>query len=512
MSDSEPSARIRRVVILGGGTAGWMTAIALARTFRDSLSITLLESEEIGIVGVGEATIPTIHWFNDLIGLDEAEFLRATKATFKLGIEFVGWTRPGHRYFHPFGIYGIAQVGVPFQHRWLKGRREGLDRPLPDFSLATQLAAQNRFAKPVADPGSILSTLGYAFHFDASLYAAHLRGLSEAAGVTRIEGKLARVDRDTETGHVTSLVTERSETLEGDLFIDCSGFRALLIEGAMQASFDDWSHWLPCDRAYAVPCARVAETTPYTRSTARAAGWQWRIALQHRTGNGYCYSSAFVSDDEAAATLLANLDGEALAEPRLLRFKAGRRPAGWTGNVVAIGLSSGFLEPLESTSIHLIQSGIAKLLTLFPDRAIDPALAARFNALMAADYDNIKDFLILHYHATYEKDEPLWQHCRHMALPDTLLAREENYRRSGRLMLDADELFREASWLAVLNGQGIGAQGYSPLADVLDPGANRAQLDGIAAVIARAAPTLPKHDAAITAILAGEVSPRRAAA
>lgn len=512
MSETGHDFRTRRVVILGGGTAGWMTAIALARTFRDRLQVTLLESEEIGIVGVGEATIPTIHWFNELIGLDEADFLRATKATFKLGIEFVGWTRPGHRYFHPFGIYGIDQPGVPFQHRWLKARADGLNRPLTDFSLATRLAAENRFARPAADRGSILSTLGYAFHFDASLYAAHLRSLAEPAGVRRIEGRLARVERNADSGDVTALVTERGDVLAGDLFIDCSGFRALLIEGAMGAGFDDWSHWLPCDRAYAVPCARVAETTPYTRSTARTAGWQWRIALQHRTGNGYCYSSSFTSDDEAAATLVANLDGEALAEPRQLRFKAGRRPSGWTGNVVAIGLSAGFLEPLESTSIHLIQSGIAKLLTLFPDRAVDPSLRTRFNALMAADYDNIKDFLILHYHATYDKAEPLWQHCRTMALPDTLLAREDSYRRSGRLMLEPQELFREASWLAVLHGQGINAEGYSPLADVLEPQANRAQLDGIAAVIARAAPTLPKHDAALAAIMAGGSAASRAAA
>ena len=502
MSGNDTDRRVRRVVILGGGTAGWMTATALAKTFNDQLQITLLESEEIGTVGVGEATIPTIHWFNELIGLNEAEFLRATKATFKLGIEFVGWTRPGHRYFHPFGVYGINQPGVSFHHRWLKAAREGAKRPLADYSLATRLAAQNRFAKPSGGAGSILSTLGYAFHFDAGLYARHLRGLSEAAGVRRVEGKLARAERS-ENGDIARLHTERGEVLDGDLFVDCSGFRALLIEGAMGSGFEDWSHWLPCDRAYAVPCARVAETTPYTRSTARVAGWQWRIALQHRTGNGYCYSSAFVSDDEAAATLMANLDGEPLAEPRQIRFKAGRRREGWRGNVVAIGLAGGFLEPLESTSIHLIQSGIAKLLTLFPDRDIDPGLPARFNALMAADYDNCKDFLILHYHATQDKPEALWEHTRHMMLPDTLIEKEEQYRRSGRLMLGGEELFREASWLAVLNGQGIVARDYNPLADVIDATANRAQLDGIAVIVERAAPTLPKHDAVMAGLLAG---------
>jgi tryptophan 7-halogenase len=494
--------RVKRIVILGGGTAGWMTATALSRTFGREVAITLLESDEIGIVGVGEATIPTIHWFNELIGLDEAAFLKATKASYKLGIEFVDWTRPGYRYFHPFGQYGATLPGVSFQHRWLKAQRDGLNLPLDAYSLTTQIAQANRFAKPVGEARSILSTLGYAYHFDAGLYAQHLRALAEAAGVTRVEGKLASIERHAETGFVEALVTEREERLAGDLFIDCSGFRALLIEGAMGASYDDWSHWLPCDRAVAVPCARVAETTPYTRSTARSAGWQWRIPLQHRIGNGYVYGSQFIGDDEAAATLLASLDGEALADPRFLRFTAGRRRRTWVGNVVAIGLSSGFLEPLESTSIHLIQSAIAKLLTLFPDRHCDPALARRFDALLAADMDNIKDFLILHYHATEGRDDPLWAHCRAMEVPDTLTDRIAYYRGSGRLVIEADELFRDASWLAVLNGQGIVARDYHPAADAIDSATNLAQLQQIATVIARATPTLPLHDAAIADAMA----------
>jgi tryptophan 7-halogenase len=493
--------RVERIVILGGGTAGWMTATALAKTFANHVAIDLLESDAIGIVGVGEATIPTIHWFNQLIGLNEAEFVRATKASFKLGIEFVDWTRPGHRYFHPFGRYGVDIGKVPFHHCWLKAQADGAARPLSAYSLATPLAAANRFVKPADDPRSILSTLGYAYHFDAALYATHLRGIAEASGVRRHEGKLATVEQDPQTGFVTAITTESGERLAGDLFIDCSGFRALLIGDALNAEFEDWSHWLPCDRAVAVPCARVSETTPYTRSTAQAAGWQWRIPLQHRTGNGYVYSSSFLSDDEAAATLLANLDGAALADPRFLRFKAGFRREAWTKNVVAIGLSSGFLEPLESTSIHLIQSGIAKLITLFPERDCDPALARQFNMTFGRDMDGIKDFLILHYHATKGRDDPLWQHTRHMTLPDTLLEREEQYRRSGRLMLGSEELFREASWLAVLNGQEISATGYSPLADTLDAELNQRQLDQIAEVIARAVPTLPKHDDAIAALI-----------
>lgn len=479
-----------------------MTAAALARTFGDQATVTLLESDDIGTVGVGEATIPTIHWFNQLIGLDEPAFLAATKASFKLGIEFVDWARPGHRYFHPFGHYGVQLPGVAFHHRWLKAQAEGSALPLSAFSLAERLASENRFAKPVSDARSILATLGYAYHFDAGLYARHLRGLAESAGVTRVEGKLSHAERDSDSGWITALTTERGERLPGDLFIDCSGFRALLIEGEMAAGYDDWSHWLPCDRAVAVPCEREGEITPYTRSTARDAGWQWRIPLQHRTGNGHVYSSAFASDDEAAATLLANLDGAPIADPRFLRFTAGRRKQMWVGNVVAIGLSSGFLEPLESTSIHLIQSGIAKLLALFPDRNGDPALARRFNALLGREMDEIKDFLILHYHANTGKDAPLWQHCRNMALPDTLIEREHHYRTTGRIVVESDELFREASWLAVLNGQGVVARGYNPVADTLDSAANRAQIEQIAALIARAAPTLPRHDDALAELLA----------
>lgn len=494
-------ARIERLVILGGGTAGWMTAAALSKTLGAKVAIDLLESDAIGTVGVGEATIPTIHWFNQLIGLDEAEFVRATKASFKLGIEFVDWARPGHRYFHPFGRYGVDLGPVPFHQCWLKAQSDGAAAPLSAYSLATALAAQNRFAEPSDDPRSILSTLGYAYHFDASLYATHLRGLAQANRVRRHEGKLQAVERDPDTGFVTAITTDRGKRLAGDLFVDCSGFRAVLIGEELDTAFEDWSHWLPCDRAVAVPCAPVVDTTPYTRSTLRPAGWQWRIPLQHRTGNGYVYASSFVSDDEAAATLLANLDGAPLADPRVLRFTAGFRRNSWMKNVVAIGLSSGFLEPLESTSIHLIQSGIAKLIALFPDAACDPALARQFNTLFGIDMDGIKDFLILHYHATEAHEAPLWKHTRHMALPDSLIAKEQHYRRTGRLMLTSDELFREASWLAVLNGQGIVATDHSPIADTIDSATNRRQLDQLAAIIARAAPTLPMHDDAIAALI-----------
>ncbi len=503
--------RIKKVVVLGGGTAGWMAATAIAKSLGAQVEVALVESDEIGIVGVGEATIPTIHWFNDLIGLDEAKFLRATKASFKLGIEFVDWKRPGHRYFHPFGQYGVPMPGVAFHHRWLKAKADGLKQDLPAFSLATQLAAANRFSRPSTDPRSILSTLGYAYHFDAGLYARHLRGLAEAMGVVRHEGKVARVEQDAETGFVTALLTERGDSIAGDLFIDCSGFRGLLIEETLRAGYDDWSHWLPCDRAVAVPSANTGPLTPYTRSTARAAGWQWRIPLQHRTGNGYVYSSSFIDDDAARQTLLDNLEGKALADPRIIRFRTGRRRKVWDKNVVALGLASGFLEPLESTSIHLIQSGIAKLLSLFPDRDCDPGLARQFNRLFADDMDNIKDFLILHYHANPGRTGPLWDYTRHMALPDSLTFKEAQFRRSGRLMLDANDLFREASWLAVLRGQGIDASGYVPATDLIDSNINLRQLRQINEMIVRAAPTLPTHEAAITATLGESVSATAAA-
>ena len=354
--------------------------------------------------------------------------------------------------------------------------------------------------------GETEAASGQAGDAKAGTYEAAEKGFGGDVTVTVTvdeSGKVTAVDRDPKSGFVVALSTDRGERIEGELFIDCSGFRALLIGEALGAPFEDWSHWLPCDRAVAAPCARSRETTPYTRSTLRPAGWQWRIPLQHRTGNGYVYASAFISDDEAASTLLANLDGELLAEPRFLRFKAGFRRESWRGNVVAIGLSAGFLEPLESTSIHLIQSGIAKLISLFPDRDCDPSLARQFNALFGRDMDGIRDFLILHYHATEQHDQPLWRQARAMAAPDSLSEKIAHYRRSGRLMLSQDELFREASWLAVLEGQGIVAQGYAPLADTLDPASNRRRLDDLAALIARAAPTLPNHDAVIAELVGG---------
>jgi tryptophan halogenase len=488
------NARIRRVLIVGGGTAGWMTAAALAKSVDlQQCTVSLVESDDIGTIGVGEATIPTIHWFNSIVGLNEKEFVRETRATFKLGIEFRDWAKPGHTYLHPFGRYGLPADGVSFQHRWIRAQLEGQPDNFEDYSLNTVAARAGKFAFPANDPASILSTLGYAYHFDASLYAQYLRRCAEPKGVKRHEGTVGRIDQDPETGFITALHTNRGEVLEADLFIDCTGLRALLIEGVLKAGFDDWSRWLPCDRAMAVPSERAGKLAPYTRSTALAAGWQWRIPLQHRTGNGYVYSSEFISDDAAAGALLGNLDGRPLADPRPIRFRTGRRRAAWSKNVVAIGLSGGFLEPLESTSIHLIQSGIAKLLSLFPNRDCDSHLARQYNRLIADEFAGVRDFLVLHYHSTRERTEPLWEYCRTMALPASLTDKERHFAHSGRIVLAPEELFREPSWFAVLLGQGHRPGDYNPLIDSIGSTDNFAHLRRIRDEIRAGVAKMPDH-------------------
>jgi tryptophan halogenase len=487
--------RIRKIVILGGGTAGWMTAAALAKVNSPpQFTITLIESDEIGIIGVGEATIPTIHWFNRLVDLNEADLLRETQATYKLGIEFVGWNGSASRYFHAFGRYGGPQDASMFYHRWIRANLAGMANPHQAYSLTTQTAMASRFAPPSNDPSSILATLGYAYHFDASLYAAFLRRRCEAKGVRRIEGKVNRISQDPASGFITSLTNHRDEVIEGDLFIDCSGLRAMLIEGTLHAGFDDWSHWLPCDRALAVPSERAQDPIPYTRSTAHAGGWQWRIPLQHRTGNGVVYSSKFWSDEQAVDALRSNLDAAALAEPRPIRFLAGRRKQAWSKNVIAIGLSAGFLEPLESTSIHLIQSGIAKLLSLFPARECHPQTAEQFNRVFAADVESIRDFLVMHYHCSAGRSEPLWEYCQHMPVPDSLIYKLTQFSHTGRIVLDTDELFKEASWFAVMMGQGLRPTDYNPLLDALSPDENRTHLRRIEQQIAAALGSLPRHE------------------
>jgi tryptophan 7-halogenase len=488
-------SRIRRVVIVGGGSAGWMTAAALASAFKGSLeSIKLIESDEIGIVGVGEATIPPIKVFNARLGIDENEFLRETQGTIKLGIEFVDWTNLGHRYIHPFGKFGVEIDNVAFIQYWLRARALGDDTPIDQYCLSILAAREGKFMRPgMLPPGWIQGCLDYAVHFDASLYARYLRRYAEKRGVERIEGKIVDVKLRGTDGFVESVKLEGERVVAGELFIDCSGFRGLLIEQALQSGYEDWSRWLPCDRAVALPCASAGDPTPYTRATARKAGWQWRIPLQHRIGNGHVYCSEYMSDDEATATLIANVDGAVLAEPRLLRFKGGHRKKFWNKNVVALGLAGGFMEPLESTSIHLIQAGISKLLAFFPHAGFDARLVKEYNEQSRISFERIRDFLVAHYYFTTRDDTPFWNYCRNMSIPDTLREKVELFRSRGLVFRVQDELFLDPSWIAVLMGQGVMPETHDPLADAMDEAFLRQSLAKLRGYIRQAADAMPSH-------------------
>lgn len=488
---------MKTVVIVGGGTAGWMAAAALAKTLGPKSSarrveIRLIESDEIGTVGVGEATIPQIRLFNNLLGLDENEFVRETQGTFKLGIEFVGWGGEGERYIHAFGEVGLPLGLTPFHHYWLRARQGGAAHDYWDFSANAQAAYAGKFARVKPGQPGPMAEFPYAFHFDAGLYAAYLRRFAEGLGVVRSEGKIVDVARAPADGFVTSVTTDKGEVIAGELFVDCSGFRGLLIEQTLNTGYDDWSEFLPCDRAIAVPTASVEAPVPYTRATARPAGWQWRIPLQHRVGNGYVHCSRFVSEADAMDTLLSNLDGEVLAEPRALRFVTGRRKKQWNANVVALGLASGFLEPLESTSIHLIQSGIAKLIQLFPFDGIRPVEVEEFNAQAEREFVRVRDFIILHYKATNRPGD-FWRHCREMAVPDSLTHKIELFRTSGRLFRDWEDLFAETSWLQVLIGQNVIPQDRHPLADGLSDDQLAAFLTDVKTIAANRVATMPTH-------------------
>ena len=488
------ASRIRDIVIVGGGTAGWMAAAALSKVMgTQAYTITLVESELIGTVGVGEATIPMITMFNNVLGIDEDEFIRETNATFKLGIEFAGWRREGHSYFHPFGQFGVDMDGISFNHYWLRLMQSGGGTDYGRFNAETEAARQKRFGRTGQERQGALPNINYAFQFDASLYAAYLRRFSEKRGARRVEGQVVDVARNGETGLIERLTLKDGQVIKGDLFIDCSGFRGLLIEETMKAGYEDWSHWLPVNRAAAVPCARVEEPIPYTRSTAREAGWQWRIPLQHRTGNGYVFCNDFISEDEAARLLLTRLDGEAQAEPRILRFVTGRRRKSWIGNCVALGLASGFMEPLESTSIHLVQVGISKLLAMFPQGGFSQPILDRYNAEMEADYINIRDFLIAHYKITEREDTPFWAYCKNMSIPDSLATRLEIFRTRGEAMIVHHELFKEQSWFAVLVGQGLMPVDYHPVADLLSEDELKLRLAKIRTGVQDRVAGLPSH-------------------
>lgn len=484
----------RSIVIVGGGTAGWMAAAALARILpRDGSRITLVESDEIGTVGVGEATLPHIRHFNARLGIDEAEMIRATNATYKLGIEFCDWGRIGDRYVHPFGEFGRPLRGIGFHHIYNRARAAGIDHSFQGFSFPVEMARRNRFAPPDADVKSIRSTFNYAFQFDASLYAAYLRRWAIERGVDRVEGRIVDVARDSGNGDVASLTLADGKSIDGDVFIDCSGFRGLLIEQQLGTGYLDWSHWLPCDRAVAVPCATVEPLGPYTRATADRAGWRWRIPLQHRVGNGYVYASSVASGEEAEARLMNSIEGAPLAEPRHLRFTAGMRRLAWNRNVVAIGLAGGFIEPLESTSIYLIQAAIMNLVELWPEGEIDPAPVAEFNRRMETEYLRTRDFIILHYHATERDDSPLWHHVRSMTLPDSLSEKLELYRERGIVSMYKDGPFLEPSWHAVYMGQGVSPRRWDPRADQLPLDWIAHTLDDMRGDIVSACSTMPSQ-------------------
>ena len=478
---------VKRVVIAGGGTAGWTVASALAQQLGPLLDITLVESDQIGTVGVGEATIPTFRSFHALLGIDEREFMRATEASFKLGISFENWGELGDSYIHPFGDVGKSSWMADFHHMWLMAKARGFAGDLGDYCFEHQAAAAGKFAV------SESSKINYAYHLDAGLYAGFLRQKFEPKGVKRIEGRIESVEQDGESGYVTALVLENGKRVCGDLFVDCTGFRGLLIEQTLKAGYEDWRHWLQTDRALAVQTKSTGSVPPYTRSIARSAGWQWRIPLQHRVGNGLVFCSAHQSEAEAHEELFANLEGQPLTDPRLIRYVTGRRRKTWDKNVVSIGLSSGFLEPLESTSIHLIQIGAMRLIQLFPFGGNFEALAARYNAQSREDFEHVRDFIILHYKLTQRDDTPFWRTCRDMDIPDTLAERIALFRDSGGIYPSSEELFRVASWLFVMVGQGVMPQNHHHMGALLGDQRLRKALESLKGNIAGAVDNMPRH-------------------
>lgn len=492
----EEDRAIRSVAIVGGGTAGWMCAAAISKSFKDKIDIVLIESEEIGTIGVGEATVPHLSAFNALLGVDEAAFVRETQGSFKLGIQFNDWGRIGDSYIHGFGTIGRDLGLMPFHQYWLKARAMGKAADISHYSLNTLAAPQGRFMTPPSDAprNSPLSEIAYAYHFDAGRYATFLRGRAEAQGARRVEGKVVAVNQSADNGFVESVQLESGATIAADLFLDCSGFRALLIGGTLGVEFEDWSHWLPVDRALVVPCRKVGPPTPYTRATAHKAGWQFRIPLQHRTGNGHVYSSHFSSDDEAAEILLGTLDGPAFGEPRLLKFKSGKRKRLWDKNVIAIGLAGGFLEPLESTAIFLIQTGINRLMSLFPHASCDTALQDAYNSQSAFEYERIRDFIILHYHATQRDDTEFWNYVRTMSVPDPLKACIDLFAADGQYFRNGTELFGMTSWVQVMLGQRIYPRTYHPAVDWVEDSDMLALVEHVEKVLTSNVQAMPPHE------------------
>ena len=499
MSQSSPLD----IVIAGGGTAGWVAAATFARFLGNRASVTLVESDEIGTVGVGEATIPQIHNLIIGLGLDQTDFLRRTNGTFKLGIEFSDWLGEGHSYIHSFGYTGRGVGLIAFRQLWLRGRALGVAGELGDYNFNIAAARLGRMSTSAGS--KTIPDLAYAYHFDASLFARMLREYAEERGVRRVEGMILDVERDSESGDIMALALNGERKVQGDFFVDCTGFRSLLLGKTLGVSYQDWSRWLPCDSALAVPCESSEAFRPYTQALSRKAGWQWRIPLQHRTGNGHVYSSKFISDDEAASTLLANLDGAALADPRPIRFTSGCRETFWSRNCVALGLAAGFMEPLESTSIHLVQSAVGRLLNVLPgDLARTESARETFNRLSAIEWARVRDFITLHYYAN-GREGPFWNYCRNMELPDTLAEKIALFREAGLFMREEDELFLDDSWGQVMIGQGIVPESWSPLADNV-PGEDIGPfLDSLAKSYRVKAESLPTHREFVAAMVGDSV-------
>jgi len=487
---------IEHIIIVGGGTAGWMAAAALSRIRAGRpVAIALIESEEIGTVGVGEATIPPFLDFNRLLEIDERDLLSMVQGSFKLGIQFVNWGKIGDSYIHPFGNYGYQVDGISFHHVWHKYQQAGDKRPIQVFNVETMAAHFGRFARTEDYQRDDLPPVNYAYHIDAGRYARYLRNYAEARGVVRREGKISDVTLDNESGFVSSVTMENGDVLKGDLFIDCSGFRGLLIEQALKTGYDDWSNYLPCNRAVALPCLREdgSGPLPYTRATAHSAGWQWQVPLQHRNGNGHVYCNEYMSDDEAHSILINNIAGKPGAEPNFLRFVTGRRKKFWNKNVVALGLASGFMEPLESTSLHLVNTGINKLIALLSLDGVTQAQEDAFNRLTGKEYARIRDFLILHYNSTTRDDSPFWNYCRNMPVPDSLTEKVELFRQSGQIFREDDELFTETSWAAVMMGQGIKMGGHNAMADAVREPNTRREIDEMEKSIQFVVQHMPSH-------------------
>ena len=483
---------IRNLVIAGGGTAGWMTAALLRKVLPPDVRITLVESEQIGIVGVGEATIPPIQTFNQVLGLDEKAFLRETHGSVKLAIKFENWRKQGESYFHTFGAPGANLGYASFQHYWLRARQEGLSHSLWDYDLNYLSCVAGKFNK--MNSQNPLYDMQYAYHFDSARYGQFLRGIAEKNGVKRIEGKIQHIGTCSQTGNITGLQLENGKQVDGELFVDCTGMRALLLQKTLGVAYEDWSHWLPADTALAVPSERHASTAPYTRSIAHRVGWQWRIPLTHRNGNGMVYSSDYLSDADAEATLMQNLDTTPLDTPRKISFRTGRSDKQWYKNVVAIGLSSGFLEPLESTSIHLIQSGIVRLMKMFPNQGISQPLVDAYNAESKHEFETVRDFIILHYHVNQRDDSDFWRDMRAMAIPDRLAAKLAAFEETAAIFNENNDIFRDSSWLQVMLGQGITPKDFHPSAYAPDKATLMATLEKVRTAKAEPVSQMLTHD------------------